>query len=382
VDARPASAALLVVEEGALRELGFAILGARVERVIACGDAVSFAEAYAAGGFDVAVVSAELAWAQAFSLVAALRRRHPALTVLLVGRPDAPGAVAQAMAAGVAAFVPATVAGLAELASHLPPPIDLRGELEALRRQRAEAEAEGAAPAREVALGAAELAHDLREPLRTIRLHLERAEQRLATTDLAAARTLLARAYDASGRMDELVDAALGALDAGAGGSSFADRVLDEVLEQLAATVESAGASVSRTPLPELPVAPHLLRQILQNLIANAVHHGGDPPVVHVAAAREAGTWVLSVRDNGPGVPPEQRDVIFRPLSRLVEGRGGHGLGLAISRKLATRAGARLWVEDAPGGGACFRLGLPEPPGLGEAERPTVLESAPRRRDV
>ena len=71
---------------------------------------------------------------------------------------------------------------------------------------------------------------------------------------------------------------------------------------------------------------------------------------------------IFSVRDHGPGVPEKDRQRIFRRFARGEECRTGKehfGLGLSIARQIAALHGGRLWVEDAPGGGAVFFLQLP-----------------------
>ena len=65
---------------------------------------------------------------------------------------------------------------------------------------------------------------------------------------------------------------------------------------------------------------------------------------------------VLSVRDNGPGVPPEIRDRIFEPFFTTRRGKGGTGLGLALCREYAAQMQAQITLWTAPGRGACFRI--------------------------
>jgi signal transduction histidine kinase len=106
------------------------------------------------------------------------------------------------------------------------------------------------------------------------------------------------------------------------------------------------------------------LRQILLNLLANAVHHSPAGAQVMVEAERREGTSVaIRVRDSGPGIPLEQQSSIFEPFVQL--GRsltntvGGVGLGLSISRDLARGMGGSISVESAPGAGASFIVSLP-----------------------
>jgi K+-sensing histidine kinase KdpD len=118
------------------------------------------------------------------------------------------------------------------------------------------------------------------------------------------------------------------------------------------------------------------LAQILDNLIGNAdrVAPLDTPLTVEVAAGDGAVTVV--VVDAGPGVPADQRERIFERFVRGGNGRdAGTGLGLPIVRGLVEAHGGRVWVEDAPGGGARFAVSLPAP-GPGESPAPPVATAA------
>ncbi len=105
---------------------------------------------------------------------------------------------------------------------------------------------------------------------------------------------------------------------------------------------------------------PRLLQQIVLNLIANAAHAARQLPSprvrLHVYSAGEAA--ILSVRDNGPGVPEEIRDRIFEPFFTTRRGKGGTGLGLALCREYAAQMQGHISLWTAPGRGACFRIHL------------------------
>lgn len=103
----------------------------------------------------------------------------------------------------------------------------------------------------------------------------------------------------------------------------------------------------------------HILQQILVNLIDNAYKYG-EPPI-RVEVERTAQHGVMSVVDSGAGVPAQARERIFERFTRLEPhgDRPGIGLGLSIVRQLVGACGGRVWVDDAPGGGAAFRVALP-----------------------
>ncbi|HXS43667.1 MAG TPA: ATP-binding protein, partial [Solirubrobacteraceae bacterium] len=207
-------------------------------------------------------------------------------------------------------------------------------------------------------------AHDLREPL-------------LAVGQLA---TLLAR--EASGRdaeivarIDEAATHGLRLVDglrdlARIGGGEPARERVDleavarEVLVALGAHIDEVGARIELGPLPTVGGEPAELARVLQNLVGNALKFraAGRAPVVALDAAREDGAWVVTVRDNGPGVPGPARERIFDLFARANadEAIEGTGLGLAVCRKVVERHGGRIWVEPAAGGGSAFRFSLPD----------------------
>ena len=114
--------------------------------------------------------------------------------------------------------------------------------------------------------------------------------------------------------------------------------------------------------LPTVTGDETLLRQLLQNLIDNALKYGRpDQPCRMVVAAHRVGpSWELTVADNGIGIPPEQRGRVFEMFAQVnPEGRKGHGIGLSTCQRIAARHGGTLEIEDTPGGGATVRLTLP-----------------------
>ena len=112
-----------------------------------------------------------------------------------------------------------------------------------------------------------------------------------------------------------------------------------------------------------VPADPDAVRQILLNLLDNAAKYGPSGQTITVRAARADTRVCITVDDQGPGVPPAERDRVWEPFERLDRDRGsavgGSGIGLAVVRELAALHGGRAWVADAPGGGARFVIELP-----------------------
>ena len=132
------------------------------------------------------------------------------------------------------------------------------------------------------------------------------------------------------------------------------------------APVAEAGRVRLRTSLDESVVAtvdPHALRQIVLNLLDNAIKYGPPGQVVGVGVGRADGDGraLVWVDDEGPGVAPEDRERVWEPFVRGRDGSGGggSGIGLAVVRELARLMGGRAWVGAAPGGGARFAVELP-----------------------
>lgn len=227
----------------------------------------------------------------------------------------------------------------------------------------------------ELARFAAVASHDLRAPMTVVDGYLELLEDELAGGEARAPqRAWVAAARRSVRRMLGLTSSLLD--DAAAGAAAREPEAVDvgelarEAVSDLATDVV-----VEVGVLPHLVCDPVAVRQLLQNLVGNALHHGGRAsegarPRVRVGAELVEGGWVLSVADDGPGVPPQDRDRVFEAFTRLPqpsdpatgERRSGHGLGLATCRRVVDRHGGRIWMDETPGGGATVRFTL-APPG-------------------
>jgi signal transduction histidine kinase len=147
-------------------------------------------------------------------------------------------------------------------------------------------------------------------------------------------------------------------------------RVASETGEDHRPAAASAGHTIEcsmRGPV-RVYTDPGRVRQVLGNLLSNAIKYTPAPGHIVVRAERvdadpqHPGDWaVVRVTDNGPGIPAEKREAIFDEFSRLHDGTSiqGHGLGLAISRRVARLLGGELDVGGADGEGATFTLWLP-----------------------
>ena len=145
-------------------------------------------------------------------------------------------------------------------------------------------------------------------------------------------------------------------------------KILDEVLREVADIIQAKGATVSSGALPAIEASPTLLRVVLQNLIGNALkfQDGSRAPEIHVTA-RRAGTrgapmWRFDVKDNGIGIDAAFSERIFTMFQRLhrSEDYPGTGIGLATCRKFIRLCGGDIVFSSTPGAGTTFTFTLPD----------------------
>ena len=138
-----------------------------------------------------------------------------------------------------------------------------------------------------------------------------------------------------------------------------------EVVEEARLTYETARVQLVEAEEAHVVGDPVRTRQVLENLIDNAVKYAERGPV-RVAVERGEGVVVFCVSDEGPGIPEDRQERIFEKFYRsdvqMEGGVGGAGLGLYISRELVRRMGGRLRVESSGGAGSLFSFELPSLP--------------------
>jgi signal transduction histidine kinase len=203
------------------------------------------------------------------------------------------------------------------------------------------------------------VAHDLREPVTSIALLVTALEQRSEEPPSAELLELLRASTE---RAHELIDAVLLYARVGELRRERVDlgRLVDEVAEDLRAGLDEAGATLAVGELPDVDADPRQLRRMLQNLVGNALKfRGEEPPRIELSAQPDRREWVVTVRDNGVGVTPEDATRIFAMFARGEAGSDGMGIGLAVCRRVVEAHGGRIWVEPADGAGSAFRFTLP-----------------------
>lgn len=222
--------------------------------------------------------------------------------------------------------------------------------------------------------------HDLQEPLRKIQAFGDRLKSKVDSARLEEGRDYLERMQSAAARMQRLINDLLTFSRVISATQSFVDVNIEvltkEVLTDLEVRIEQTKAQVEVGPLPTIQADPLQMRQLLQNLIGNALKFQapGAQPVVKINAeliqsplATEADPkpdeeiCQLTIQDNGIGFDEKYSDKIFAMFQRL-HGRNeyeGTGVGLAVCRRITDRHGGTIRAQSEPGKGASFIVTLP-----------------------
>lgn len=232
---------------------------------------------------------------------------------------------------------------------------DRRKELEDLVDELAESNAE-------LEQFAYAVSHDLKEPLRMVISYLDLLERRYGDQLDPTAEEFVEYAADGAERMQQMIEDLLAYSRIEQSEQTFEPVECDGVLEDVRKSfAHEDDLDLRAEDLPRVCGNRSQLMQLLQNLIANAVEHGAtesEPVTVRVSAERAGERWRLSVSDDGPGIPPDQRERIFDLFNSVGES-GGTGIGLAICNKVVERHGGRIWVESELGDGTTFHFTLP-----------------------
>jgi two-component system, OmpR family, osmolarity sensor histidine kinase EnvZ len=201
----------------------------------------------------------------------------------------------------------------------------------------------------------AAVSHDLRTPLTRMKLELAMlGAGKAAQSDLDDLRT----------DVEEMTRVVDGYLDfaRGEGHESIVATELAPFLQEIAERARTPRVRIEvelEHPIT-LPLRPTAMRRCLTNLVQNAARYG---TAVHIRGAAKDGQVWLAVDDNGPGIPADQREAVFRPFYRLDAARrpstGGVGLGLSIARDIVLAHGGDIELSDAPEGGLRALVRLP-----------------------
>ena len=249
---------------------------------------------------------------------------------------------------------------------------------QALREQKEAAEISNNAKSRFLAAAS----HDLRQPIHAISLLVSAAQ---FEKDPAAQSAIIGRIENGTAALSDLLNSLLdiSRLDGGGVQIHEEDFALAKVMSNLQNTYQSLaeekGLELIIRPTKACTRSdPMLLERVLSNLVSNAVRYTPPGGVVYVAVRPRGQEWLVQVRDNGPGISPEEQDNIFQEFVQLSNPQRdrsqGLGLGLAIVKRLMHLLSHRVAVRSALGQGATFSVYIPKIE-LGQPTAPTTADT-------
>jgi signal transduction histidine kinase len=212
------------------------------------------------------------------------------------------------------------------------------------------------------------VSHELRGPMAAVIGAARTLQGRWRELTADQRQSFLALIGDETSRLANLIGDVLDTsrIEAGTFSFTFSDVDLGELVRDVVAAAELAQDEVVLTTevsgtLPSVRGDRERLKQVVQNLVDNAVKYSSAGGRVHVSAIADDGSVLIDVADEGPGIPPEDRQLIFEKFGRSGGGaaKPGTGLGLFIARSIAEAHGGSLEVESARARGSVFRLELP-----------------------
>jgi signal transduction histidine kinase len=212
------------------------------------------------------------------------------------------------------------------------------------------------------------VSHELRSPMAAVIGAARTLQQRWRELSPDQRTSFLALIGDETSRLAILIGDVLDTsrIEAGTFTYSFADVDLGELVRDTVATVSLAQDEVPVVasmpqPVPRVRADRERLKQVVMNLVENAVKYSEAGEKVAVRTWADNGRVLVAVEDNGPGIPREHHGMIFEKFGRANVGGGkpGTGLGLFIARSITEAHGGTLEVRSLPGEGATFTLALP-----------------------
>jgi signal transduction histidine kinase/ActR/RegA family two-component response regulator len=208
------------------------------------------------------------------------------------------------------------------------------------------------------------LAHDLKEPVRTIRtlLDLVNAEVTFAGKTKGYFQSI----QNAAERMNALIDTVyvyirLDAAEQASREVCDANEAFEAAKDNIKLLIRERQAVITWQPLPTLCVNRMQMIQVFQQLLSNAIRHCTTAPQISIDVDEAADHWMFRVCDNGPGIAAEDSEKLFKPFKRLSHHKTqGSGLGLATCRKIIELHGGKIWHESNDDKGSTFVFSIPK----------------------
>ena len=209
-------------------------------------------------------------------------------------------------------------------------------------------------------------AHDLQEPLRTVKNYAQLLAKRYASALGQDGHDFLGFIISGMDRMNLLVAdlqtyAEVANRREPARMACDLKVVLGDTVRHLEASILESQAQIICGDLPTVIANSRQIGRLFQNLISNAMkYRSGDPPRIEISSSLKGHEWVIRVTDNGIGLDMKYAKQIFGVFKRL-HGRDvpGTGIGLAICQRIAEQHDGRIWVESSPGHGSTLSFTLP-----------------------
>ena len=359
----PTTPGLLLVDSNPDdRALAHLILERQLPRAIitAPPDPLAFAEALVDTAPDVLVVAEDLAWFNLGELIAAIRRRHPRTSVVVLARRDT-DAGDRTLGAGMAldGIVHKTVAGFLRLGSVVDEVLS-RGSHAG---SGAPAHTSTATPDRgdDVSDAALMFSHDLKEPVQQM---LRLARQATASQGTQVPAGPLQHVLECAERLTVMLDGMvdyLGVIRPGTPVPVDLNQCLNHALQILRPAVDEAQAEIRAAPLPIIIGDERQMKHLFQNLVGNAIKFRGPERLrIIITVESRDDAWLLAIADNGIGIPERALNRIFELGARLHtrEEYPGSGIGLALCKRIVERHGGRIWAASQ-GRGSILYVQLP-----------------------
>lgn len=210
--------------------------------------------------------------------------------------------------------------------------------------------------------------HELRTPITGMHMAFSLLRERLSLPEGGREQDLMRTVDEEMRRLVQLIDDLLDFSRYQNGLQTLQRKPCDlaALVEQTQARFAEEAAACEVTliceahpPLPHVTVDAGQLQRLLDNLVSNALRHCNPGGTVHLQVHRQGEQVIVSVRDDGEGIPFGQQARIFEPFVQVSRRKGGVGLGLALAREIVQLHGGRLDVQSRPGGGATFCFSLP-----------------------
>ncbi len=210
--------------------------------------------------------------------------------------------------------------------------------------------------------------HDLKEPLRMIKIYTQFIGKRLSDNLDSSTAEYMGFVTEGVVRMERLLTDLLEYSRLGRNSREATDTNLNDILmvviNNLMATMNESKAAVVCNKLPVIKSTSTEMIQLFQNLISNSIkfRQSDVAPVIEIKHEMEEGSHHFYFHDNGIGIPPESCSKVFNIFERLHSKTEfeGTGIGLATCKKIVDNLGGKIWVEPGQGGGTTFQIVIPE----------------------